>query len=127
MTSNIRKHLLIRGCAWLLVGCQAGLAGTEFFETNFTDNKAVLSNPGMGWYIYYYDGPFSYATGLEPSDELADFPGITVVYLRLPWSYLEPEEGRFNWTVLDTPMQRWVERRSAADQVLAALHCVRRL
>jgi hypothetical protein len=106
----LRRLSCIGLAAWLWTVCQPAMANTDLFEAHFTDNQAALSNPGMGWYIYFYDGPFSYATGLEPSDDLADFPGITVVYLRLPWSLLEPEEGRFNWTVLDTPMQRWVER-----------------
>ena len=35
---------------------------------------------------------------------------MTVIYLRIPWSYLEPEEGRFNWAVVDTPAQRWVAK-----------------
>jgi hypothetical protein len=30
------------------------------------------------------------------------------VYLRVPWAFLEPEEGRFNWALLDTPAQRWI-------------------
>ena len=30
------------------------------------------------------------------------------MYFRLAWSYLEPEEGRFNWTIVDTPMQKWI-------------------
>ena len=31
-------------------------------------------------------------------------------YLRLAWAYLEPEEGRFNWSVVDTPAQRWIAK-----------------
>jgi glycosyl hydrolase family 42 (putative beta-galactosidase) len=88
----------------------SGVAGGTRVEVTFEDNQAVLCNPGMGWHVYHNDGPFSYMRDLEPSDALVDFPGITVVYMRLPWSYLEPEEGHFNWWVLDTPMQRWVER-----------------
>jgi hypothetical protein len=33
-----------------------------------------------------------------------------VIYLRIPWSCIEPEEGRFAWSVLDTPAQRWVAK-----------------
>ena len=39
-----------------------------------------------------------------------DFPGVNVVYLRLAWSYIEPEEGKFNWSVVDTPAQRWIAK-----------------
>jgi hypothetical protein len=41
---------------------------------------------------------------------LDDWPGLTVIYLRIPWSYIEPEEGRWNWSVLDTPAQRWIAK-----------------
>ncbi len=30
-----------------------------------------------------------------------------MVYLRLAWSHLEPIEGQFNWSILDTPIQRY--------------------
>ncbi len=39
---------------------------------------------------------------------LDDFPGISTVCLRLPWVYLESEEGAYNWAILDTPAQRWI-------------------
>jgi hypothetical protein len=39
-----------------------------------------------------------------------DFPGLSVVYLRVPWALLEPAEGRFNWALLDTPAQRWIAK-----------------
>jgi hypothetical protein len=75
------------------------------------DTGAALENPMMGWVFHYYDNvPTNYGSRLAPSDTLDDFPGLTVVYLRIPWSYLEPEEGRFNWAVLDTPAERWIAK-----------------
>jgi len=75
------------------------------------DNGAALRNPGMGWVFHYYDNvPAHYGSRLAPSDTLDDFPGLTVIYLRIPWSYIEPEEGQFNWSVLDTPAQRWIDK-----------------
>ena len=75
------------------------------------DTGAALVNPGMGWVFHYYDNfPPNYGSRLEPSDTLDDFPGLAVIYLRIPWSYIEPEEGKFNWSVLDTPAQRWVAK-----------------
>ncbi len=75
------------------------------------DTGAALENPMMGWVFHYYDNvPSNYGSRLAPSDTLDDFPGLTVVYLRIPWSYLEPEEGRFNWAVLDTPAERWIAK-----------------
>jgi hypothetical protein len=75
------------------------------------DTGATLVNPGMGWVLHHYDNsPFNYGGRLEPSDTVDDFPGVSVTYLRIAWSYLEPEEGRFNWSVLDTPAQRWHDK-----------------
>jgi hypothetical protein len=39
-----------------------------------------------------------------------DWPGLSTVYFRIPWAFLEPEEGRFNWALLDTPAQRWIAK-----------------
>ncbi|MGQ9881829.1 MAG: DUF4832 domain-containing protein [Armatimonadota bacterium] len=75
------------------------------------DTGEALVNLGMGWVLHYYDNiPQNYGSRLEPSDTVDDFPGLSVVYLRIPWSYIEPEEGRFNWSVLDTPAQRWIAK-----------------
>jgi hypothetical protein len=73
------------------------------------DTGEALVNPGMGWVLHYYDNSLTnYGSRLAPSDTLTDFPGLSTIYLRLAWAYLEPEEGRFNWSVVDTPAQRWV-------------------
>lgn len=75
------------------------------------DTGAVLVNPGMGWVLHHYDNSIThYGSRLEPSDTVDDFPGISVVYLRLAWSYLEPEEGKFDWAMVDTPAQRWIAK-----------------
>jgi len=76
------------------------------------DNGEALVNPDMGWNIYYYTSSDyrAYGYGLEPSDTVEDFPGVSSVYLRLPWSFLEPEEGKFMWENFDTPAQRWIEK-----------------
>jgi hypothetical protein len=75
------------------------------------DTGVALENPGMGWVLHYYDNvPRNYGSKLAPSDTVDDFPGLTVVYLRIPWSYIEPEEGRFNWATVDTPAQRWIAK-----------------
>ncbi len=75
------------------------------------DNGLALENPGMGWVLHYFDnGLDAYGTKLAPSDALEDFPGITTIYLRLAWSYLEPEEGQYRWELVDTPAQSWISR-----------------
>ena len=75
------------------------------------DNGRALANPGMGWVFFYYSNvPQNYGSRLAPSDTLDDWPGLTTIYLRIPWSYIEPEEGQWNWSVLDAPAQRWIAK-----------------
>ncbi len=89
----------------------AGLAAAEPARTVVQpkDTGAALVNPGMGWMFHHYDNDLShYTVDLAPSDFVSEFPGVCCVYLRLPWSYLEPDEGQFNWSIVDTPMQKWI-------------------
>ena len=73
------------------------------------DNGQALVNPDMGWTMHFYSNIISnYGSRLAPSDTLNDFPGLSTVYLRLPWSFLEPSEGQYDWSVVDTPAQRWI-------------------
>ena len=75
------------------------------------DHGKALVNPGMGWTMHFYSNLLSnYGSKLEAYDTLDDFPGVSTVYLRIPWSFVEPEEGKFNWEVLDTPAQRWIQK-----------------
>ena len=75
------------------------------------DTGAALVNPGMGWVFHHYDNDIvRYGGKLEPWDTVDEFPGVGVIYLRLAWSYLEPEEGKFNWSVVDIPAQRWIAK-----------------
>ena len=91
------------------------------------DNGAELCNPGMGWVFHYYDNqPKNYGSKLVPSDTLDGWPGLTVIYLRIPWSYIEAEEGRFNWSVLDTPAQRWIAKgKQVAFRITASESWIR--
>ena len=74
------------------------------------DDGRALVNPGMGWVMHYYDNGSRYGTTIATGDDLRWFPGCTVVYLRLPWAHLEPEEGKYNWNSIDTPAQQWISR-----------------
>ena len=82
------------------------------FESVFpVDNKKAMINPDMGWTLHFYSNNVTnYGSKLELSDTLDDFPGLSTVYLRVPWSYIELEEGKFNWELLDTPGQKWINK-----------------
>jgi len=75
------------------------------------DHGQALVNPQMGWTMHFYSNIITnYGSKLEPQDTLDDFPGLSCAYLRVPWSFIEPQEGQFNWSLLDTPAQRWIDK-----------------
>ena len=75
------------------------------------DTGQPLVNRGMGWTMHFYSNFIeNYGSKLEASDTLDDWPGCSTIFLRVPWSFLEPAEGEFNWSLLDTPAQRWIAK-----------------
>ena len=98
---------------WILLALAGVLSAAEpqRVEVRPQDNGAALVNPGMGWVFHHYDNGLSrYGLELAPSDTVDDFPGASTIYLRLAWSYIEPEEGRFRWAVVDSAAQRWIAK-----------------
>jgi hypothetical protein len=90
---------------------RADAAGVDRIIVHPPDSGEALVNPGMGWVFHHFDNSLEkYGARLAPNDTLADFPGLTVVYLRLAWAHLEPEEGVFDWPVIDTVAQRYLDR-----------------
>jgi hypothetical protein len=99
-------------CTCLLLRGAAGVVRAQSDRTivHPQDTGVALINPGMGWMFHHYDNSLTtYTVDLAPSDTVPEFPGVSSVYMRLDWSNLEPEEGKFNWSIVDTPMQKWVE------------------
>ncbi len=92
-----------------LVGSLEAQDGNGIQKIVLEDTGKALINPDMGWTMHFYSNvPYNYGSKLEPSDALNWFEGCSAVYLRIPWSMMEPEEGKFNWAILDTPAQRWI-------------------
>lgn len=86
-------------------------SSVEWDTITLSDTGEALQNPGMGWVLHFYDNvPENYGSKLEPSDTVDEFPSLSVIYLRIAWSFLEPEEGKYNWSILDTPAQRWIAK-----------------
>lgn len=74
------------------------------------DPRKVCRNPHKGWYLHYYDNCLgAYGDRLEEGDFLEDFPGLNHIYLRFAWSYLEPEEGKFAWEIIDRVAEKWLK------------------
>ena len=103
-------------CSWTVLA-MALMSGQGLFAEQAAtvvhpkDTGAALENPAMGWGFHYYSNiPTNYGSKLEPADTLDDFPGLTHIYLRIPWSYVEPQQGKFDWSALDIPAQRWIDK-----------------
>jgi hypothetical protein len=110
---------------WLgvIVFCSRGAAHGQSQPVTITptDHGRALVNPQMGWTFHFYSNIITnYGSKLAPSDTLRDFPGLSVIYLRVPWSFLEPQEGRFDWSLLDTPAQRWIDE---GKQIALRISC----
>jgi hypothetical protein len=73
------------------------------------DHGKALNHPGMGLVFHHYDNSaYGYGEPFGPGYDGSEFPGMNVVYLRLAWSYLEPQEGEYHWSLLDTVIQRYL-------------------
>ncbi len=104
------KRILFLVLLAMLAGPAAWAQAPDMESFAPADNGQALVNPGMGWMLYYYTNVLDrYGARLAPEDIVEDFPGMGVVFLRLPWAFLEPEKDNFNWEIIDTPAQRWLQ------------------
>jgi hypothetical protein len=71
------------------------------------DTTRVLENPDKGWYHHMLDNGIGKYL-IRDEELFHSFPGLDHLYLRLAWAYLEPEEGVYNWEVIDTIIDRYV-------------------
>jgi len=70
------------------------------------DKSRVLLNPDKGWYHHYYDNSLKKYL-LKSDADLDKFPNMAFLFLRFAWCYLEPEEGKFNWALIDDVIAKW--------------------
>lgn len=77
---------------------------------HLADDKTVLTNPHKGWYWHYIDNGYkrgAYREHHDPNDHLEDFPGLHHLYLRYDWGDIEVEEGKYDWSYIDSIMDEW--------------------
>lgn len=75
------------------------------------DSGAHCLNHGMGLTLTQFPNGIDNGRFWTNPDDIATAASlITTVCFRVPWSFLEPAEGRYNWPLLDTPAQRWIAR-----------------
>jgi len=98
--------ILPRSLFFLILGFLGCLAGSNLVRAQETaapllsvhpavDLHAVIRNPAMGWVLYIEGTPppaDKYWKSVAPYVKTA-----SILYLRLPWAYLEPKEGQYAW------------------------------
>ena len=80
----------------------------------------ALINPGMGLVHYHYSNRlWAYGMYAKPGDT-EPLPGTSVVYFRVLWSDVEPQEGDFRWDIFDSVAQNWIK---AGKQIAFRIIC----
>lgn len=77
---------------------------------NTEDDKRVLKNPHKGWYWHYFDNGFKrpmYRDKTPEGETYEGFPGLNHLYLRIDWADVQPAPGVFDWSEIDSVMEKW--------------------
>jgi hypothetical protein len=80
--------------AALFTATQAA-AAPDLVRREFHEVDTLLANPGQGW-----------MSQLRSPRGEPRFP-FSVVYIRFDWASAEPEEGKFNWKLIDDVIAAW--------------------
>ena len=97
----------------LLAGLLFSCFGCSYFgpqKTDLTmkwDTIRPLANPDKGWYHHMLDNGINKYL-IQDEKDLTGFPGMDHLYLRLAWAFLEPEEGKFDWSYIDNIVDKYV-------------------
>ena len=84
------------------------------------DTGEALVNPGMGLVHYHYSNRlWAYGMYANPG-ETDPLPGTSVVYFRVLWNDVEPQEGVFRWDIFDAVAQNWIK---AGKQIAFRIIC----
>ena len=92
---------------WMQNTTWAGPQGQHIIEPEASDE--VLTNPGMGFET------FNSFNGDEQNRRAENYPQCSIAYFRFYWSKLEPQEGRYNFELIDSLL----EKARQKDQDLA--------
>lgn len=89
-------------CPWMRNPAWARQAGNYIVEPEATDE--VLVNPGMGFETFHS------FNGDERNRWAENYPECSIAYFRFYWSKLEPQEGRYNFELIDSLLEKAQER-----------------
>jgi len=109
-----RLLLIFARSMLLLLGAATNMSAEERNVVVVRPNEIrdVLLNPGMGITTFQrFNGqelnpPFKWSElgpekKLSPATNRPDFPDASISYCRWYWNVLEPEQGKFNWAIVD--------------------------
>ena len=71
------------------------------------DTLRPLINPDKGWYHHMLDNGIERYL-IQDEKDLTTFVGMDHLYLRFAWAFLEPEEGKYNWSYVDRIVEKYV-------------------
>jgi len=109
MRVNVERRNVVVWVTFSLLWMQGSALCVEIDMKPSWNESIALENPHKGWYHHYPDNHINkYIIGED--SHLLDFPGMDHIYIRLAWAYLEPEEGKFNWDIIDNIINKWTEK-----------------
>ena len=100
-TSPATYHIGILTVLLAFVPLVSAAGESKIVRVQFREVDTLFANPGQGW-MSQQRSPRT-----EPR-----FP-CSVVYLRFNWADAEPEEGKFNWAIIDDAIAAWKPRGAA--------------
>ncbi|MBQ2711758.1 MAG: DUF4832 domain-containing protein [Clostridia bacterium] len=110
MKKNIRKILagvltavVALGVLPVTVGCGDKTEQAAITTVAPAKLSGKLDNPGMGWSITE-DGTFM---GVLDNGETGDYNEIDAINYTSTWALMEPEEGKYDFTLLDEAIAKW--------------------
>ncbi len=95
------RWFLAMALATVAATSAANATGAELVRRQFREVDTLFANPGQGWM----------SQQRSPRGE-PRFP-CSVVYIRFNWADAEPEEGAFNWKMIDDVIEAWKPRGAA--------------
>jgi len=119
---NVIRKLMSIACLMVIISLEPYAQGVIRVLPEETDD--VLINPGTGFTTFQRFNGDSLNRGLRwteghPIDyqefdgDLTneDHPLTSIAYFRIYWRYLEPEDGKFNWELIDYALKTARERK----------------
>ena len=105
VSSKAVRRWIIPALACLSAAVCSTLSAQGTLLVRPVETDEVLVNPGMGFNTSLYLSRRPDSTGRYKISERKlgpdEYPSTSLAYLRFDWRYLEPEKGRYTWSIID--------------------------